>query len=554
MILLLLKFKIIMFFNSLFKNKLSKKRGKFLAIAGGSFLFYIIFQWAYEIFNVLIQNESNGYLIANNFLCIIFFIFFIFLFISGITISIHYLFVSSDLQLLMAAPITTTTIFSFKLIESICANSSFFIFLGMPIFIAYGIVLQAYWSYFPFMLITILLFLVLPAISSFLIAILVVRIIPASKAKELMAGLLGLITLGIWITLQVFKASQFQTGSSDYNPDRINQIGLLAKNAYLEKFPSTWAAKSLIAFASDDLMLVITQFIPLLFITILLFLICLMLSKKLFRDGLISSSSVISIKNKTAKQQSKNIINIKFDKLFSSVIGTIYIRDFKILIRDIRQITHVLILIAMMIVFPIIQSAKDMNSTDDEFLPFIFIIIFSSIVSSQISSRLIPLEGKSFWLMKLVPQSWKKILFGKFFVGFTFNLIAVWIAVIISCFYFQTSLRVTILAFTITFLISFAISIYGITIGSLYPKFDWEHPKRMLSTGGGLIALYGALLLAGIWLGIIALIYSVGPYVYNNILLLDLINIIISIIITIIITTVGITISSRKLARYDWVY
>ena len=177
------------------------------------------------------------------------------------------------------------------------------------------------------------------------------------------------------------------------------------------------------------------------------------------------------------------------------------------LYRDFRQLTNVLILSAMMIIFPLIRGREQNDLLFGEYMPFFLIILFSAMASIQLTSRLIPFEGKSFWVMKILPQSWIKMLVGKFLVGFGFNLASVWLAVLISVIYFHSPLHIAILAFILTFFTSFGISIWGLSISSLFPKFDWDHPKRMLSAGGSLLLFVGALLFLIIMGGIILILY-----------------------------------------------
>ncbi|MCI0495150.1 hypothetical protein L0Z72_09070, partial [candidate division KSB1 bacterium] len=220
-ILLLLKLKITILKNGFAKGPRKKRIRKFIAIAGGGFLFFIVYQWIFEIFSVLINYPSA---LVDNFMAMIFLGFFVFLLVSGITVSIHYLFVSSDLPLLMTSPVSNTTIFTFKLIEAIVANSAFFFFMGFPIFIVYGLVMNAGWHYYPLMLMNALVFLTIPVSLSFLGALLIIRIIPPARAREIMAVFLGIVSLGIWVILQLIRGSSFNQNSQDFNPQNIEAL------------------------------------------------------------------------------------------------------------------------------------------------------------------------------------------------------------------------------------------------------------------------------------------------------------------------------------------
>ena len=152
-ILLLFQIKLKILINGFTKGESKKRFRKIITLVGGSVLFVFIYLWLFELFTVLAGNTSLNTQLIDNAIMALFIMFFIFLLASGITISIHYLFISSDLPLLFSSPVSENSIFTFKLTEAIFANSSFFFFVGMPTFIAYGIITQASWIYYPFMII-----------------------------------------------------------------------------------------------------------------------------------------------------------------------------------------------------------------------------------------------------------------------------------------------------------------------------------------------------------------------------------------------------------------
>jgi len=550
--LLLFQIKLKILLNGFSKGESKKRFRKIFALIGGGILFFFIYVWIFELLTVLVNNTAFKIQLIDNAIMALFLMFFIFLLVSGTTISIHYLFISSDLPLLLSSPISENTIFTFKLVEAIFANSSFFFFVGMPTFIAYGIVTHAPWFYYPLMIINALLFIAIPVSISFLGALLIVRIIPAYRAREFMAIILAVVSLGIWLILQVIRASAFDRSSPDFNPQSIQQLEKISNISLLNLLPSTWAARALKGFSELDFTLIIFNFLPLLILVVCLFYFCLKLSKNAFERGLIGSEQSVTVKKRVKARQLKTGGLPIFRNFFSSATGSIFFRDFRLFTRDSRQFTNILMFAAMMIIFPIVQSSDQFDGEFSLYRPYLFILLFGAMSAVQLSSRLIPLEMKSFWITKLVPQSGLRIIWGKFLLSFAFSTILAWLAVIFISVYFGHSLRLQILAILATLALSAIFSATGLLFGIYYAKFDWDHPKRMLSTTGGLLMSISTFLGTGILGGIVALIFVLGNFLQLSTRFIDIATAITVIILALIIINIINIISARKLEKLEW--
>jgi ABC-2 type transport system permease protein len=547
-ILLLLKIKLRILINGFAKGNLKKRLRKLVALIGGGFLFFFLFKWIFDIFTTLSAVTTIGTGLIDNFIIVVFLSFFVFLMISGITVSIHYLFISSDLPLLMVSPLSNNSIFTFKLIEAMFANSTLFFFMGIPIFIAYGIITQAQWYYYPLMVINALLFLAIPISIAFLGALLIVRMIPPQRAREFMAILLGIVSLGIWLVLQIVRASTFDKNSQDFNPHTMTSLQQISQKFLFNLLPSTWAARSLSGFAHSDLRLVLLNFLPLLVFVACIFMICIQLSKNAFRQGFISSEQSVTLKRKK-KIQRTGVSDVKgVQSLFSGVPGSIFVRDFKLLFRDTRQLVNILLFAVMMVILPLLQTSEGFGSEFAVYYHYAFIIFFGAIISGQIGSRLIPLEGKSFWITKLVPQSPLSLILGKFMLGFSLSLMLLWTAVIIISIYFHHPLYIILLALITTLCFASAFSSLGLLIGTYFSRFDWDHPKRMLSTTGGLLLSLSAFLIGGL----VIVIFVIG---YQFQLSLDFLNILVIgviFLLSLIILLLSNLGAAKKLEKMEW--
>lgn len=546
---LLLKLKTMILINGFTKGPAKKRMRQLLGIIGGGFLFIIVFQWIFEIFSIL--NAYPNAIIENS-LTMIFLGFFVFLLASGATVSIHYLFVSSDLPLLITSPLSNRTIFSFKLIEAIIANSAFFFFMGFPIFIAYGVVMQASWFYYPLMLINALVFLAIPVALSFLGALFVIRIVPPARAREIMAIFLGIISLGIWLVLQLVRASSFDQNSQDFDPQNIEALQHISHFKLFDLLPSTLAAQALKGCAGADIKLIAITFVPLILLAGSIWLFGTHLARTAFERGFISSEASLTLKRKSKSPATAISASRTPGYISTRRHGAIFVRDFKLLTRDTRQIMNIVLFAAMMIILPLLQKPEQSGAEYAIYVPYGFLIFFTALIAGQVSSRLIPLEGKAFWITKLSPHPSFRILIEKFFLGFAISTILAWLAVIINWIYFHHPLRVMILALLASMSFSGALSSIGILLATRFARFDWDHPKRMLSTAGGLLLSLATLLMVAVIGGPAVFVYLFGSKLDFAMNALDLIAGSLVIFISTICIVIAIIIGGKNLDKMEW--
>ncbi len=552
-ILQLLKIKFFILRNGFIKGDFKKNFRKIFALVGGAALFLVIFFWIYEIFNVLSLAGTTGVDYASNVLLVVFFVFFIFLLASGVTLSIHYLFISSDLPLLMSAPLSEKTIFSYKLLEAILANSSFFLFIGIPVVVAFGAVSRADWFYYLLMLIVLFLFLTIPVTISFLGALFIVRLIPASRARELMAILLAVVSFGIWLSLQIVRASQFDRSSTDFSPQTFDKLGQLSQFSFFNFLPSTWAARSLVGLAKGDLLSFLFNFVLLALLVFCLFTLSVKLSQKTFASGLISNQQTITLFRRKKSTTPVSLDLIPFFGSKFSIAFSILSRDWKLFIRDSRQVTTQIMMAAMMIIFPLLNKQENDFSKFAQYQPYIFVVLFGGMLAIQMSSRLIPLEAKSFWITKLIPQTTQQIIWGKFLLSFLFSTALCWAAVLLVSFYFDRPLRLLLLALLATTGFSAALSAVGLFLGSRFAQFDWEHPKRMLTTSGGLL-LTLALFITGSVIGsLTAGIYLLGGALQMSPEFLDVAAVSFGALVILFVVVLLNYFSARRIENIEWV-
>ncbi|MDW7681628.1 MAG: hypothetical protein SCK70_13765, partial [bacterium] len=379
-----------------------------------------------------------------------------------------------------------------------------------------------------------------------------IKILPPKRARELMAILLAIVSFAIWLSLQFVRASQFDRSSADFNIDRLENLRVISQSYLINILPSTWAARTLTGLAVADAGVIVFNFLPLLLLMFSLIFLSIRLCRSAFEQGLVNNLDTITLrhKNKTGSSQQVHISTIKTSPL--SVALAVMKRDLKLVIRDTRQLTNFIMFAAIMIILPLLQSDSQPDSTFAQFQPYTFVLIIAGLLSTQFASKLIPIEAKSFWITKIAPQSGLRLIWGKFLLAWFFCAIITWIAVILIGFYFNHPLRIRLLALITTLGLSGLFSAAGLVFGIYFAQFDWDHPKRMISSTGGLLlslSLLAAIALLG---GITAVIYLMGATLELSQQFLDILAMVLNIIIITTSIVILNLISARKLENLEW--
>jgi len=180
------------------------------------------------------------------------------------------------------------------------------------------------------------------------------------------------------------------------------------------------------------------------------------------------------------------------------------------------------------------------------YFPFLFLFIFSALISSTISTRMIPMERTAFGLFKLAPVRLRTVWLAKMTVSFFFTMTSALFAAAVVAFFHHTPAGVLLRALLLLIIVNIGATSCGGLFGARYANFNWDHPKRMLSTGSGFFLSLILLLFVGILGAIVAL----------SLFLLSTPDpgIIISAALALGLLALGTTAAEKKLDKIEWTY
>ena len=213
------------------------------------------------------------------------------------------LYASTDLSLLFTMPIPTRQLFWIKYIKSYLSTPLFLLVLLFVPFTIYGVKMQINWLFYPTLFVVLFSFSLIGLSISYLINLVLIQIIPARRANELMTALSflsGLLTYGLF---QIPNMLSEKT-----------RAGLLAEG--LPLFPAwtpmSWGSRA-ITNAMDGSLQLLLPTIAIVLVAGGISLLSSTLVEKGFRTGWIQISEGRSIKKKKRKkpvQKQKIIIRL----------------------------------------------------------------------------------------------------------------------------------------------------------------------------------------------------------------------------------------------------
>ena len=237
--------------------------------------------------------------------------------------------------------------------------------------------------------------------------------------------------------------------------------------------------------------------------------------------------SIRAKQNKTFKRKIKKELDIKY----TSKLKTFFTMDLKKVTSSTTVLSSVIIGSIMSIFFVIIMglslSSVEEIATGDGFMNlFILLLICFSIGITPLTTFIISLEGKTFWIIKTSPIDVKKYFISKLLLNHLFFGIGALISSIVTIILFKVSdIPLLILTLILPQLYIAFISALGLIIGIYFVRLEWTNERMLMKNSASTLLV----LLFSTILDVILGVASILSYMYIN----SIISFVISLLIVI---------------------
>ena len=489
------------------KNRISS-RDKWEATKAIMLLLLLVFAWigifigVYRVLTYFQGIEVLGDLLARRLLSMLFLTFFSILLFSNVITSLSTFYLSDDLNLIHSAPVSLGKIYLARFIETTVDSSWMVLLFGLPVFVAYGFVYSASFTYYFWLVAVIIPFLIIPAGLGIILTMVLVNAFPAKRTKDIF------LLLSIVVAIILFFLLRFLRPEKLVNPETFSAVGAYLtalKTPSAPFLPSFWATEAIFPLLQNYPGTPIFFFLLLLSTGLALIVFGNFLSSYLYYDGW--SKAQEAKKSTISKTRIIDRLITFFTRYFSTQTRALMIKDIKTFFRDTTQWSQLFLLAALVVVYLYNFSVLPMDKSPIPTFYLQNLISFlnmglAGFVLSAVAARFafpaVSMEGPSFWIIGTAPITIRGLLWSKFFTSLLPLLVLAEMLIILSNYLLKVSNFMMLLSSITIFLMTFGIIGMAIGIGASYPRFKVENVAKIATSFGGAVYMICSMIFIGL--------------------------------------------------------
>jgi ABC-2 type transport system permease protein len=417
------------------------------------------------------------------------------------------LYPSRETAYLLTLPVRDERLVYYRFQEALLFSSWGFFLLASPMLFAYGLVVDAPWYYFAYLLPLMGTFAYIPCALGAVFCLLLIYRLPRMRRFFVGAAALAIIVgayLQIWKTLEL---SDVDFLGSEWFKDTFNRF----RFSRSEWLPSTWLSNALLEAArrssrnnpSDLPWLMSGKYLMVLTSNALvLHLAVIWLGKRVFR------ASYWQLHSRTARAPKMSMAWI--DKIawatlviFPRKTRLLIMKDLRLFRRDPVQWSQFLIFFGLLLLYfanvdRFRQHKSDIVDLSDSVTTWVNIVSFLNLavvglILSTFTTRfiypLISLEGRRFWILSQLPVDRDTVLWSKFLFAAFGSWLPCAALVGISDLMLAVSTMVVVVHQVICVLLCLGLAGMAVGFGAMMPNFREQSPSKIAAGFGGTLNL-----------------------------------------------------------------
>ncbi len=468
-----------------------------IAIFIGGYL-ALAFELFYHGLQFIAKFPGLGAVLTERLLYTLFAFLFALLLLSNLIISYTNLFRNRETAFLLSLPVSNQTIFNWKFIESSILASWAFLFLIAPLVVAFGLVRDVPWHFYPLTVLLVGLFIILPGVFGSALAIAIGRHLDRKNFQVLL--------LLLALALLAFVAFWWKTNPVD--DDLLDKRTLEALDRLLAKtrftmfpfLPSYWLSGALLQWAEG-----ITNNA--------IFFAMVLLSNTLFFGSLAFTRFGNLFYDTASAVQSRAGGGFKFnflgatdrgsatpgflEKFFEKMVWlkpdtrAIAVKDIRMFWRDTTQWGQSVMFFGLLGAYIINLR----NFTHQLTSPFwIHAVAFLNLGAcafnlASVTTRFVfpqfSLEGRRIWIVGMSPMGLARIVMTKYWLASAASLAVTLGLVTLSCYLLTMPWGDVAFFGAVITVMTFALNGLAVGLGVLYPNVKETNPNKIVSGFGG---------------------------------------------------------------------
>ena len=443
--------------------------------------------------------EEVGPLLASKLLALGLLIFLGILLLSNLIAALSSFFLSRDLPWIRAAPVDWLAVYLSRLTETLVSSSWMVVLMLVPMLAAYWTVYDGGWLFALLSAASIVPFLIIPAAIGSATTLLLVRLFPARRSKDIL-GIIAIASVGLVVLLLRVLRPERLVNPESYR----NLVDFMAalRGPSSPWLPSQWGADALSGFLQggfDPFLLVLLWTTAAGTVTV-----GAMLHRKLYPACFTR-----------AQEGNENRIrrHAAWSWLERSMRGAsmqrrqLVLKDVRIFFRDTTQWSQLIILGVLVVVYVYNIRVLPLSSGEMITRYLVTLVVFLNLaltgfVLAAIAARFVfpalSLEGQTLWLLGSAPLEARTILGAKFWVG---AVPLTGLALLLTGFtnyLLSVPPGLAVLSLASTVALSLAFTAQALTWGVYFPEFESENAAQIPTSIGGLLFMLGAVVNLGL--------------------------------------------------------
>ena len=459
------------------------------------------------------------------------------LLLSSFGVALGSLFLASDLDLLMAAPVDRRAVFISKILDGMGWYYALVAALALPALFSYGGALDFGPAYYALTLVTVLVTPLLPASLGAVLVLLVARFAPARRVREV----LGLVAALVGVSCSLVGQTSRMWGS------RLRDAGVSPQSILTElralaalPVPSVAAGRGLAAAGAGDLVAAGRDIAAFVLLTGAVFAGCVLLADRMYTTGWVRMQSSGSARRSRARA-AREAARAGWLGRAPAVLA-IALKDWRVIPRDLRNFAQLLspLIILPAVYLNLLSGSGRRGSPLDQLgglgglltggaasaggqgpvvsLDGVFVAIgvltASVLVFGRIATTSVSREGQAWWLLKAAPVTGTEVMAGKLLAAAVPYVLLSSFLLLGAAVWLGFGVGGTLYGWLGVELIGSGMLALSVGLGVPWARLDWDDPRRMSSGWGALVTALSSFcfaLLAGALLCLPLLVSVVAP-------------------------------------------
>jgi ABC-2 type transport system permease protein len=444
-------------------------------------------------------TQGIGDLLAGKLLGLAFLTFLMILVLSNVITALSTFFLSEDLEFVIAAPVEAETVYGARLTETIVDSSWMVALLAVPIVTAYGAVYAAGPSYYLLAALTVVPFLIIPAVVGSAVTLLLVNVFPARRTRDLLA------LVGLFAAAGVVAFFRFLRPERLMSPDEFGSLVdfvVVLRAPTSIWLPSEWVADALMSHLAGRF-----EWFPFVFLwssAAMCVVVGSWLHRAYFSQGFTRAQE-------GAERREGRKRSLLLDRMFARLSPRTRVmvgKEIRVFFRDTTQWSQLILLGVLVTVYVYNITVLPLYTGEQVSFLLINVVSFLNLglagfVVAAIAARFVfpamSIEGRMTWLLASSPVDVRTIFWSKYWVG-TVPLMLVALPLIVGTNILLEASPFILIMTTITMVgITLALTALALGLGALYPNYDTENVAEIPTSFGGLLFMMSAVIyLAGV--------------------------------------------------------